>query len=160
MGQISSRDRDNRQLQRIIDHAFEYFTAHNGKDYLTFQELYTAILLVYNDVNKYFPGPHYDPPTREQVQEMLKTFDTNQNGLLDRSEFNLFVKKFTANVASRISKNILIFSILAPGLAVFTKRATEKVPGVGPVVCKVPSAVYASLITTVIAVVGKVNGNS
>ncbi|EFJ27075.1 hypothetical protein SELMODRAFT_172574 [Selaginella moellendorffii] len=157
MGQLQAKEL---QVQGIIDRVFDHFTAHNGNDFISFQELYTAILLVYNDINKHFPGPHYDPPAREEVQEMLDLYDTNRNGVLDRKEFMGFVEKFTGNLAMRLSKNILIFSIAAPCLALLTKSATERVPGVGPVVKKIPSALYASLITTAVAVVSKVNDSA
>ncbi len=37
--------------------------------------------------------------------------------------------------------------VVAPTVAMATKRATEGVPGVGKVVQKLPNSIYASLVT-------------
>lgn len=87
---------------------------------------------------------------------LLQTFDTNCNGVLDRTEFTAFVQQFTTNVTAQISLNIVIFALLAPGLAILTKGATEQVPVLGKVVKKTPNAVYASVITALLALAGKV----
>ncbi|BBN07881.1 hypothetical protein MPTK1_4g06990 [Marchantia polymorpha subsp. ruderalis] len=154
MGHLQSKEQKHVHVKAIIDRVFDHFCAHSGTDTLTFHELYTAILLVYNDINKKIPGPHHDPPAREEVQEILKTFDTNQNGVLDREEFAAFLEKFTSDLYVGISKNVLIFSIGAPVLAMVAKRATEQLPTVGPVVKRVPNFVYATLITTAVAFLG------
>ncbi|KAI5064052.1 hypothetical protein GOP47_0020722 [Adiantum capillus-veneris] len=157
MGIIHPKDSSNRPIRPIVDRVFNYFSGHSGKDELTFQELYTAVLLVYNDINKHFPGPHYDPPTREEVQEMLKTFDTNKDDALDREEFAAFIPKFTSKVAKKVGRNILIFVVAAPALAFATKRATEGLPRVGKFVQRIPNAVYASIVTAVVLLVERAN---
>ncbi|KAL2631237.1 hypothetical protein R1flu_015923 [Riccia fluitans] len=155
MGQLQSREKKHTHIRLIIDKVFDHFTAHSGSEKLTFHELYTAILLVYNDINKKIPGPHHDPPSREEVRKILETFDTNQNGVLDRNEFAAFLEKFTSDLYVGLSKNVLIFAIGAPLLAMVAKRATEQVPTVGPVVKRVPNFIYASLITTAVAFLGQ-----
>ncbi|MCO5564095.1 hypothetical protein L7F22_017751 [Adiantum nelumboides] len=157
MGIIHPKDNSDRPIGPIVDRVFNYFSGHSGKDELTFQELYTAVLLVYNDINKHFPGPHYDPPTREEVQDMLKTFDTNKDDALDREEFAAFIHKFTSKVAKRVGRNILIFVVAAPALAFATKRATEGLPRVGKFVQRIPNAVYASFVTAVVLLVERAN---
>ena len=37
----------DKQIKRIVDRVYDYFTGHSARDYLTSQELYTAVLLVY-----------------------------------------------------------------------------------------------------------------
>lgn len=150
MGLLHPKEFRDTQLRRITDRVYDYFSDHAETDRLSFQELYTAVLLVYNDINKHFPGPHYDPPTKEQVWEMLKTFDTNKDGFLDKEEFSKFIGKFTSEIAENVGRTILIFSIAAPALAFATKRATENVPHVGKIVRRVPNAVYASVVTAAI----------
>eukprot|EP00246_Nothoceros_aenigmaticus_P001331 TRINITY_DN11847_c0_g1_i2.p1 TRINITY_DN11847_c0_g1~~TRINITY_DN11847_c0_g1_i2.p1 ORF type:complete len:198 (-),score=27.69 TRINITY_DN11847_c0_g1_i2:1141-1734(-) len=144
-------------VRQIIDKVFERFTSTAIGDTLGAQELYTAILLVYNDINKNFPGPHHDPPSKPEVDELLKTFDANRNGVLDRAEFTDFVQQFTTNVTKQISINVVIFALVAPGLAILTKGATERMPVVGNVVKKTPNAVYASLISALIALTAKIS---
>lgn len=150
MGQIHPREVRDEQMKRIVDHVFEYFSGHSGNDRLNFHELYAAVLLVYNDINKHFPGPHYDPPTREEVQAMVEIFDTNNDGFLDREEFARFIEKFTSRIAKKVGRTLLIFAIAAPALAIATKRATEGVPHVGKFVRRVPNGVYASLVTAIV----------
>ncbi|KAH7282806.1 hypothetical protein KP509_35G048100 [Ceratopteris richardii] len=88
---------------------------------------------------------------------MLKTFDTNKDGALDREEFAAFIHKFTSKVAKKVGKNILIFAIIAPLLAFATKRATEDLPRVGKIVRKIPNAVYASIVTAAVLLFEKAN---
>ncbi|KAH9321093.1 hypothetical protein KI387_015732, partial [Taxus chinensis] len=61
-----------RQLRKFTDHVFDYLTAKNENDHLSVDDLYIAVLLVFNDINKHFPGPHNDPPSKEKVQEMMQ----------------------------------------------------------------------------------------
>lgn len=71
----------------------------------------------------------------------------NLNGLLDREEFADFIQKLTTDMLTAVSRNLVIALIVAPAVALLTKRATEGVPGVGKVVQKVPNSVYASVVT-------------
>eukprot|EP01018_Ginkgo_biloba_P007624 Gb_19501 [translate_table: standard] len=165
MGQVWDRIQDTvqgkevrqRQLRKITDRIFDRFTAHSGKQYLTLDELYIAILLVFNDINKIMPGPHTDPPSKEEVQEMMQIFDRNLDGELSRDEFAEFVKKFTSKVVTRVSKNVVIAVVAAPILALMTKRATERAPRVGKVVQKIPNTVYASIITAAVVFIHKIS---
>lgn len=57
-------------------------------------------------------------------------------------EFAPFIQKLTA-----VRRNLIIALIVAPALALATKKATEGVPGVGNVVQKLPHSLYASIVT-------------
>lgn len=46
-----------------------------------------------------------------------------------------------------VSQGLIISLVVAPTVAIATKKATEGVPGVGKVVQKLPTSVYASLVT-------------
>jgi len=146
-----------RQVKKITDRVFNHFTADTGKEYLGLEDLYIAVLLVFNDINKHLPGPHNDPPSREEVQEMMQTVDLNLDGQLDREEFTEFIKKLTTHIMMRISHNLLIAVVAAPLIALMTKRATEGVPRVGKVVQKIPNTVYASVITAAVMLIQKIN---
>lgn len=151
------RELRERQLKKISDRVFNHFTADTGKDYLSLEELYIAVLLVFNDINKHLPGPHTDPPSKQEVQEMMQTFDLNMDGQLDREEFSQFIKKLTTHIMTRISHNLIIAVVAAPLVALMTKRATEGVPRVGKVVQKIPNTVYASVITAAVVLIQKIN---
>lgn len=137
-------------MRKITDKVFDRLTEDTKKreqEALTFEEVYIAVLCVYNDINKYLPGPHYDPPSKEKLKAMMNEYDINLDGLLDREEFAEFIRKLTAESLCAISFKLLVTLVAAPALALATKRATEGVPGVGRVVRKVPNSIYASVIT-------------
>ncbi|KAG9452850.1 hypothetical protein H6P81_005754 [Aristolochia fimbriata] len=146
-GKFQGKQWRQRQLQKISDRVFDHFKDDSGKDHLAFEELYIAILFVYNDINKHFPGPHIDPPSKADVKSLMETYDVNLDGQLNREEFTEFIQKLTADTFAVISRNMIVAVILAPTVALLTKRATEGVPGVGKVVQRIPSSLYASIIT-------------
>ncbi|XLS77724.1 hypothetical protein HN51_061949 [Arachis hypogaea] len=41
---------------------------------LKFEDLYIVVLIVYNDINKHLPGPHFDLPPKDKVREMMKRY--------------------------------------------------------------------------------------
>ncbi|XP_062184868.1 uncharacterized protein LOC133888588 [Phragmites australis] len=153
---LQGRRWKERQVRKITDKAFDRLTEDaktREKEALTFDEVYIAVLCVYNDINKYLPGPHYDPPSKEKLKAMMDEFDVNLDGLLDREEFAEFIRKLTADSLSAISLKLVITLVAAPVLAMATKRATEGVPSVGKVVRKVPNALYAAAITLAVVLV-------
>ncbi|KAF8098491.1 hypothetical protein N665_0265s0002 [Sinapis alba] len=141
MGQVFHKLRGKqwrqKQVQAICDRVFDRFKLQTGRANLTFEELYIAVLLVYNDINKRLPGPHFDPPD----------CDINMDGEIDREEFVKFIELLTSDTFAVVSQGLIISLIVAPTVAIATKKATEGVPGVGRVVQKLPTSVYASLVT-------------
>ncbi|KAJ3680705.1 hypothetical protein LUZ60_016983 [Juncus effusus] len=156
MGQVLSAIQDKlqgrqwreRQVRKITDKVFDRLK-DDSKDSqgLAFDQLYIAVLCVYNDINKHLPGPHHDPPSKEKLNSMMKEYDINLNGLLEREEFAEFIRKLTKDSLAAISLKLMIALVVAPAIALMTKRATERVPHVGPVVQRLPNSVYASLVT-------------
>lgn len=144
-----------KQLRKITDRVFDHFKNETGCASLTFEELYIAVLLVYNDLNKYLPGPHFDPPSKEQVQAMVQKCDINLDGEIDREEFEGFIQQLTEDTLSLVSEGLIVTLAVAPTLAILTKRATEGVPGVGKVVQRLPNSVYASLVTLAVVLFQK-----
>lgn len=102
---------------------------------------------MYNDINKHLPGPHIDPPSKASVKALMEAYDVNLDGQLNREEFYEFIQKMTAETLSVVSRNMIIAVIMAPVIALLTKRATEGVPHVGKVVQRIPNSVYASIVT-------------
>lgn len=151
MGQILDKLKGKqwrqKQIRKITDKVFDRIKTETGRSTLSFEELYIAVLIVYNDINKHLPGPHFDPPSKDEVRELMKECDINLDGEIDREEFVKFMQKQTADTFSTISQGLLISLVVAPTVALATKRATEGVPGVGKVVQKLPNSVYASLVT-------------
>ncbi|KAL6493923.1 hypothetical protein OROGR_031832 [Orobanche gracilis] len=134
----------------ITDRVFDRVKNDTGRGNLTFEELYIAILLVYNDLNKRLPGPHFDPPTKEQLKNLMQEFDINLDGELNREEFAKFVRRITKDTFISVSQGLIVTLAVAPAVALLTKRTSENVPGVGKLVQKIPNSVYASLVTLVI----------
>ncbi|OAY69647.1 uncharacterized protein LOC109708157 [Ananas comosus] len=145
---LQGRAWKERQVRKITDKVFDHFKDESKQDQaLSFEDLYIAVLCVYNDINKHLPGPHQDPPSKEKLRAMMEEYDINLDGLLDREEFAAFIKKLTADSLNAISVKLIIALVVAPAVALMTKKATEGVPGVGKVVRKLPNSVYASIIT-------------
>ncbi|XP_047154911.1 uncharacterized protein LOC124826190 [Vigna umbellata] len=136
-----------RQIRKITDRVFEKVQNQKESDKLSFEDLYIAVLLVYNDINKYIPGPHFDPPSKARVKEVKEKCDINLDGDIDREEFFDFILQMTADTFTVVSQKLIVTMVVAPTVAVATKRATEGVPYVGKVVKKIPNSVYASLVT-------------
>lgn len=61
------------------------------------------------------------------------------DGELDREEFVKFIEQITAETFNVVSQGLIIALIVAPTVAIATKKATEGVPGVGKVVQKLPT---------------------
>ncbi|GAB4844207.1 hypothetical protein Ancab_037573 [Ancistrocladus abbreviatus] len=148
-----------RQVKKITDKVFDHFKTQTGRANLTFEELYIAILLIYNDINKHLPGPHLDPPSKEEVRAMLEENDINLDGELDRDEFVKFMQKLTTETIALVSQGLIVTLIVAPTVALVTKRATEGVPGFGKVVQSIPNSVYASLVTLAVVLLQNTNSD-
>ncbi|KAI4353772.1 hypothetical protein L6164_002700 [Bauhinia variegata] len=76
MGQVFDRlqgkEWRRRQIKKITDRVFDRVKNQPDKANLSFEDLYIAVLLVYNDINKYLPGRHFDPPSKDQVRAVMK----------------------------------------------------------------------------------------
>ncbi|CDP09307.1 unnamed protein product [Coffea canephora] len=159
MGQIldkvQGKEWRQRQIRKITDKVFDHFKNEQGRANLTFEDLYIAVLLVFNDINKRLPGPHFDPPSKEQVRALMQECDINLDGELNREEFVKFIQQLTKDTFITVSQGLIITLAVAPTVALVTKRTTEGVPGIGKVVQKLPNSVYASLVTLAIVLFQK-----
>lgn len=77
----------------------------------------------------------------------------NLDGEIDHEEFVKFIQKLTGDTFSVVSQGLIISLVVAPTVALATKRATEGVPGVGKVVQKLPNSIYASLVTIAVVAI-------
>ncbi|XP_020207778.1 uncharacterized protein LOC109792759 [Cajanus cajan] len=151
MGQVfdklEGKEWRKRQIRKITDRVFEKVQNQKQTDKLSFEDLYISVLLVYNDINKYIPGPHFDPPSKQKVKEVIESCDINFDGEIDRDEFFDFILQMTADTFTVVSQKLIVTLVVAPTVAVATKKATEGVPGVGRLVQRIPNSIYASLVT-------------
>lgn len=74
----------------------------------------------------------------------------NLDGQINHDEFVKFIQKLTTDTLAVVSQGLLVALVVAPTVAMATKKATEGVPGVGKVVQKLPNSIYASLVTLAI----------
>ncbi|KAI4356159.1 hypothetical protein L6164_000202 [Bauhinia variegata] len=160
LDRIQGKEWRNRQIKKITDRVFDSMKNQSEKASLSFEDLYIAVLLVYNDINKYLPGPHFDPPSKDEVRAVMQDCDINFDGEIDRDEFLRFIKLMTADTFTVVSQGLIITLVVAPTVAVATKRATEGVPGVGKVVQRLPNAVYASIVTLAAVLFQKIGQES
>ncbi|KAH7446284.1 hypothetical protein KP509_01G049900 [Ceratopteris richardii] len=114
---------------------------------MTFRDVYDAILLVFNYMNKILRGPQFVPPTKEEVQRMLQDSDTNKNGILDREEFATFIQNFTSDMVKRVTMHILVFVIFTPALAFCAKYVAERLPRLRKSIRSIPNSLYAGFAT-------------
>ncbi|CAL0324371.1 unnamed protein product [Lupinus luteus] len=151
MGQVldklQGKEWRQRQIRKITDQVYDHVKNQSRTANLTFEDLYIAVLLVFNDINKHLPGPHFDPPSKDRVREIIKSCDINIDGEIDREEFYSFIQQMTTETFSYVSQKLILTLIVAPTVAVATKRATEGVPGFGRVVQRLPNSIYASIVT-------------
>ncbi|XP_022146952.1 uncharacterized protein LOC111016024 [Momordica charantia] len=147
LDKIGGKQWRDAQMRKISDKIFNKIKNHSDKVNLSFEDLYIATLLVYNEINKRLPGPHHDPPSKERVRELIKESDLNMDQEIDREEFMKFILLLTSDTVITVSQGLVLTLVVAPTVAVVTKKSTEGVPGVGKLVQKLPASVYASLIT-------------
>eukprot|EP00850_Spirogloea_muscicola_P008895 SM000048S16607 [mRNA] locus=s48:685197:685959:- [translate_table: standard] len=150
MGKVLSKQLQRPEAKALIDKVYTRLAA-DGDRRLDKDQLYVGVLLFFNEINKNFPGPHNDPPTREEVEEMLQRFDTNNNGVLDRHEFEDFLQMFTEKVAVTVSRNVLVLCLVAPALAYISKKVTSPIPLVGQAVRHIPGTVYGTVVFAALA---------
>lgn len=85
----------------------------------------------------------------------MQECDMNLDEELNREEFEKFITILTAETLIIVSQGLIISLAIAPALALLTKRSTEGLPHVGKVVQKIPSSVYASLVTLAVVMFQK-----
>lgn len=83
--------------QLVADVASKAFTEADLDDSGTvdFAELYIAVLLAYDKINKVCPV-HVKPPKKKQVQELLQTYDLDMSGALTMDEFRRVIRALVA----------------------------------------------------------------
>eukprot|EP00475_Leptophrys_vorax_P032326 TRINITY_DN4976_c0_g1_i1.p2 TRINITY_DN4976_c0_g1~~TRINITY_DN4976_c0_g1_i1.p2 ORF type:complete len:149 (-),score=27.16 TRINITY_DN4976_c0_g1_i1:335-781(-) len=132
-------------LHKAIDRAFKELSelddtpGADGRQVISVPELYTGLLLVYNYVNRFSPGTHLSPPKKKEVLNLVKKFDTNQDGVLDREEFDRFVNHFAKHLMQRVLINVLIICTVVPFLVYLVSKMVGG---------KLPESILATVFTT------------
>ena len=85
----------------------------------------------------------------------MQECDINLDGEIDREEFVRFIQQVTANAFTVVSQGLILTLVVAPTVAMATKKATEGVPHVGKVVQKLPNSIYASIVTLAVVLFQK-----
>jgi hypothetical protein len=85
----------------------------------------------------------------------LQTCDFNLDGEIDREEFVSFIQQLSSDTFIAVSQGLILTLVVAPTVAMATKKATEGVPGVGKVVQRIPNSIYASLVTLALVLLQK-----
>eukprot|EP00270_Netrium_digitus_P004081 TRINITY_DN14958_c0_g1_i3.p2 TRINITY_DN14958_c0_g1~~TRINITY_DN14958_c0_g1_i3.p2 ORF type:complete len:212 (+),score=31.35 TRINITY_DN14958_c0_g1_i3:238-873(+) len=83
-----------------------------------------------------------------------KTFDTNKDGVLDRTEFEAFVEQFLSATANRVMVNVVTLFVLVPSLVLATRKVLERLPRANEVAKKVPDSILATVFLTAIGTAG------
>ena len=80
----------------------------------------------------------------------MQECDFNLDEEINHEEFVKFIQQLTTDAFIVVSQGLILTLVVAPTVAMATKKATEGVPGVGKVVQKLPTSIYASLVTLAI----------
>ncbi|KAG7994579.1 hypothetical protein I3843_01G064700 [Carya illinoinensis] len=147
LGRLQGKLWRQKQVRQITERVFDRIKNDSGRANLKFEDLYIAVLLVFNDINKLLPGPHFDPPSKEHVRTMIQICDLNLDGEIDLEEFVAFIQQLTTETFIAVSQGLIITLLVVPIIAVATKNAIESVPGCGKMVKKLPYSIYAFLVT-------------
>ncbi|KAL3739126.1 hypothetical protein ACJRO7_020514 [Eucalyptus globulus] len=110
---------------------------------LRFEDLYYWIFQC--DINKRLPGPHFDPPSKDRVQNMIiGTFlasimdcNVNLDRETDREEFMRFIPRLRSDTIIVVNHRPIATLVMAPTDAMVKKRTADGLP----------NSVYASLVT-------------
>ena len=76
---------DSRTFAALVQKSFDEVDYENNKR-LDKKELHIALLLLYDKLNSLLPV-HMAVPTREEVENLLKNYDTDQSGGLEYAEY-------------------------------------------------------------------------
>eukprot|EP00899_Mesostigma_viride_P027412 jgi/Mesvir1/7856/Mv11790-RA.1 len=126
------------QFTRMTSDVFFKKVDKDGNNTIDVHEMYDAVLMVYNELNKRLTHAPQMPPSRAAVEEMMKKCDIDQNGKLDRREFQAFIRHFVNDFFARITRSVIIWGISTPAVAIAVKKAAEQVPALKPVFEKIP----------------------
>ena len=85
----------------------------------------------------------------------MQDCDINFDGEIDREEFVRFIMQLTTDTFVVVSQGLILTLVVAPTVAMATKKATEGVPGVGTIVQRLPNSIYASLVTLAVVLFQK-----
>lgn len=85
----------------------------------------------------------------------MQDCDINFDGEIDREEFVRFIMQLTTDTFVVVSQGLILTLVVAPTVAMATKKATEGVPGVGKIVQRLPNSIYASLVTLAVVLFQK-----
>jgi len=89
-------------------------------------ELYTAMLHFYMEVNKTYPGADDDVPTKAEVMLQFKEFDSDKNGSLSEEEFERYMytlmEKKQQNFNGKAQKDMVVKAALIPGICLTIRK--------------------------------------
>lgn len=142
----------NQIVEKSIDRVYNEVANLDGDGLMDVTELYVAVLLVFNDLNKFVPGGHINPPKRKVVEGLLKSFDLNLDGKLSRAEFEELVRKTMPGLVKRIILHVAIYCSVVPILVWATKASVSQVSE------SVGNSIPGGLLATVYTIILKVSG--
>ncbi|XP_058103838.1 uncharacterized protein LOC131247901 isoform X2 [Magnolia sinica] len=148
LGSFWGRAEGKQHVRKICDKIFDQCIEGNESGLLGFNDLHCATLLVYNEINKSFPGPHKEPPSAEIVRNMVELLGAQKLEGLDRERFYLLILDWIYKELRLFAVNKFFLALLAaPAMAEATKNSGKKVPWVEKVIEKIPTPIFISAYT-------------
>jgi hypothetical protein len=109
-----------------------------GKKELEESSLHSSVLLLYDQINMRIPR-HVTPPTHDEVAQLLKIFDDNNDGVMDQAEFVDFSEFLFYQVVNDVGLVLTIDIFLSPLYATLIHKVITLITGINiPTVILVP----------------------
>ena len=110
----------SRMYEDAVNKTFEEID-FDGSGSIDETEGYVGVLLIFDRINKRLPT-HETPPSRRVVEKIMRAFDADGSGKLDRSEFMALAKAMfdpseggsASGIVPRIIQNIIWSTVVLP----------------------------------------------
>lgn len=99
---------------RFIDRIYDQVSTLDGREGVEAPELYVAVLILYNNVNKFTPGSWMNPPKKRDILRQMEAFDYDKDRVLNRDEFRAFCNVFFPDLTKKWARNFIIGVFIIP----------------------------------------------
>lgn len=108
-----------REIEKYKDRVFEDLSTESKDKYLSFNEVYRMVLLLYIQTNRQAP---INPPSIKKVRRIFDKADEERDGKISRSEFDTILHLIIPRLSIRVLAHKFISGVVAPLLAFKTVR--------------------------------------
>ncbi|XP_031503177.1 uncharacterized protein LOC116266201 [Nymphaea colorata] len=143
---LSIPTKDILSINSVVDRVYDQIVELSEQKQMDLATVQLAILSVLNTVNSCMPGLQYDPPSLEEVQNFHKTWNKKSDQEEKKKELKNFIEDLLRK-GKKSNMNTMITGIVAPPVAMITKRVGEQVPPLKKTLKFVPDAAFVPAFT-------------